>query len=210
MSQINQPNQPTQPRNNGRTLAIAGLTLVVILSLAFAGYTALNPHSTTFTQQQFVTETQSLSTTQTQTMITTSMVTSVQSVTTTAGYGNVYAQSCPYGCYYPPPPNYNYTAPYNYNGYNPPCQSTDNTGTVRCSGYFFQASNGCAVLVIPIWNPYIQESYVYQYYTLHNLPTTYSNLTWVTVTGQLYHGYNTSGSGAACPGNYINVTSISQ
>jgi len=30
----------------------------------------------------------------------------------------------------------------------------------------------------------------------------------VTVTGQLYQGLNYSPSGAACPGNYINVTTI--
>jgi len=49
-----------------------------------------------------------------------------------------------------------------------------------------------------------------QFYTLHDLPTSYPPLgARVTVTEQLYQGHNTAPNGEACPGNYINVTSIS-
>jgi len=228
MSQIDEakePSQPNQPsRSSGSKLTIAGLALVAILSLAFAGYTALNPHMPTVTQQQFLTNTQSFYNTQIQTATSFSTVTSVQVVTqtTTAGYGNGYYQNgygngyyenCPYyGCAYPPYPPQNYNPAYsNYYYYQPPCQaSSAYSNAVSCQGFFYHASNGCTVLVIPVWNPAIQESYVYQYYTLQNLTTTYPNWTWVTANGQLYQGSNTSSSGAACPGNYITVSSISQ
>lgn len=213
MSQTKETEEPNQPsHSSGNKLTIAGLALVAILSLAFAGYTALNPHMSTVTQQQFLTNTESFYNRQTQTATSLSTVTSVQVVTqtTTTGYGNGYYQNCPYyGCAYPPQ-NYN-PAYSNYYSYQPPCQANSaSSNAVSCQGFFYQASNGCTVLVIPVWNPAIQESYVYQYYTLQNLTTTYPNWTWVTVNGQLYQGSNTSSSGAACPGNYITVNSISQ
>ena len=220
MSQSNPPNPPNQSTNppnqpsrgSGRTLAMAGLAIVAILSLAFAGYTAANPHGMTITQQQFLTNTQSIYNTQTQVLTSVSTVTSVQTVThtTTSGYGYGYYQNCPYyGCSYPPPV-YNYNPAYNnYYNYQSPCAAGNYyNNNVTCQGFFYQASNGCTVLVIPVWNPVYQESYVYQYYTLHNLPTTYSNWTWVTVSGQIYRGSNTSPTGVGCPGNYINVSSI--
>jgi len=213
MSQTKETKEPNQPsRSSDSKLTIAGLALVAVLSLAFAGYTALNPHMSTVTQQQLLTNTQSFYNTQTQTATSLSTVTSVQVVTqtTTTGYGNGYYQNCPYyGCAYPPQ-NYN-PAYSNYYYYQPPCQaSSASSNAVSCQGFFYQASNGCTVLVIPVRNPAIQESYVYQYYTLQNLSTTYPNWTWVTVNGQLYQGSNTSSNGAACPGNYITVSSISQ
>lgn len=212
MSQTKETEEPNQPsRSSGSKLTIAGLALVAVLSLAFAGYTALYPHMSTVTQQQFLTNTQSLYNTQTQTAISLSTVTSVQVVTqtTTAGYGNGYYQNCPYyGCAYPPQ-NYN-PAYNNYYYYQSPCQANSASNAVSCQGFFYQASNGCTVLVIPVWNPAIQQSGVYQYYTLQNLNTTYPNWTWVTVNGQLYQGSNTSSNGASCPGNYITVSSISQ
>jgi len=205
-------NQPSQPsRSSDSKLTIAGLALVAVLSLAFAGYTALNPHMSTVTQQQLLTNTQSFYNTQTQTATSLSTVTSVQVVTqtTTTGYGNGYYQNCPYyGCAYPP--QY-YNPAYSNYYYQPPCQANSvSSNAVSCQGFFYQASNGCTVLVIPVSNPAIQESTVYQYYTLQDLTTTYPNWTWVTVNGQLYQGSNTSSSGAACPGNYITVSSISQ
>ena len=86
--------------------------------------------------------------------------------------------------------------------------------TVRCSGYLQQEPNGCMLLVVPAvtWvnDPANVVTAGLQYYTLHDLPASYPPPgAWVTVTGQLYQGYNTAPNGEACPGNYINVTSIS-
>jgi hypothetical protein len=113
-------------------------------------------------------------------------------------YGNCYQN--PY-CY----------SPGNYNGnYYTTCQSTGNSNTVQCSGYLYQPSNGCIELAIPIDNGYWFESQVYQYYTLQHLPASYSpSWGWVTVTGQIFQGYNMAPNGALCPGNYIIVNSIS-
>lgn len=85
---------------------------------------------------------------------------------------------------------------------------------VQCSGQLYQNPNGCVLLVVPAltWvnDPGNVVTAGLQYYTLHDLPTSYPPLgAWVTVTGQLYQGANTSSTGASCPGNYINVTSIS-
>lgn len=205
--------QPSQSRRDSlRTLGFIGLVLVAILSVAFAGYTALNPHTTMVTQQQFLTNTQSLYNTQTMTTFSTVTGFSTVTRTTTTGLSSAYNQNCPYyGCSYQPPPYYTYPGYDIYGNFNPPCKSTSSNNTVQCSGYIDQNQNGCIVLVIPIRNPYYLESLIFQYYTLHNLPSSYPSMgTWVTVNGQLYQGYNTGSNGAACPGNYINVTSISQ
>ena len=240
--QPSQPGQPTQPdkskNNRGaiRTVGMIGLALVAILALGFAGYTALNPHMTTITQQQFQTNTQSVYRTQTQIVTTLSQVTQVVTVTNTeatteSGLGvqpGYYEYCSLYGCMYPPGPSYNTYNPYHppnpwypgyYNGayygywngnFYTPCQTSESNNSVTCSGYIFQAQNGCTVLVIPIANPYYSESFAYQYYALHNLPSNApTNGSWVTVSGQLYQGANTSSSGASCPGNYINVATIS-
>ena len=195
----------------------------------------MNPRVNTVTQQQFVTNTQNVYSTQIQTITSVSQVTLATTTTNVAATGNGagvssgYYQYCsPYGCMYSPGPSYNTYNPYNppnpwypgyYNGayygyYNgnffPPCQSNAPSNSVTCSGYIFQAQNGCTVLVIPVANPYVAESSVFQYYTLHNVPSNApSNGSWVNVSGQLYQGANTSSNGASCPGNYINVTSIS-
>jgi hypothetical protein len=84
---------------------------------------------------------------------------------------------------------------------------------VQCSGDLYQDPNGCVLLVVPAltWvnDPGNVVTAGLQYYTLHDLPKSYPPLgVWVTVTGQLYRGYNTAPNGEACPGNYINVTSI--
>jgi hypothetical protein len=116
-------------------------------------------------------------------------------------YSNPY---CNYPSYYS---YYNYAGSYNGNYYTT-CQPAG-SNTVRCSGYVYQPANGCVVLAIPIENGYWFESQAYQYYTLHNLPSSYStNWRWATVTGQLYQGYNTSPYGASCPGNYIVVSAV--
>jgi hypothetical protein len=102
-------------------------------------------------------------------------------------------------CYY----DYACDTLYNY------CQSPNNNGTMQCVGYLQQDHSGCLELVIPIFSPYGFLSY--QYYTLQN--ATASSVpqlgTWAIVNGQLHQGYNTTPIGAACPGNYIDVSSIS-
>src|SRR5208337_5324428 len=73
--QSKQPSQPSQPagqttkggRSSLSTAGIIGLVLVAILALGFAGYTAMNPHVNTVTQQQFLTNTLSVYSTQIQT-----------------------------------------------------------------------------------------------------------------------------------------------
>jgi len=77
---------------------------------------------------------------------------------------------------------------------------------IQCSGRLLQSPRGCIILGFIASSG---DTNATQYYTLHNLPSTYPSLgSWVTVTGQLYQGYNYSPIGAPCPGNYINVTSI--
>ncbi|HUK28827.1 MAG TPA: hypothetical protein VLV31_10420 [Candidatus Acidoferrales bacterium] len=235
MSQSGQPNnsgQSAQPSKGGRgglkTAGIIGLVIIAILSLGFAGYTAMTPHATTVTQQQMLTNTQNVMNTQTQTVTSIQTVNQAATVTQTNsgfGYGNGQGnnQVCmQYGCY---PGPYNNAVPplgvgYYYNGYYyaydmngnyvPPCTASGTNSTASCQGFIYQNPNGCTELVIPIQNAYIQESTTYQFYSLHNLPSSVpSPGTWVTVTGQSFQGANTASNGASCPGNYINVTSIS-
>ena len=218
MSQTNPPPQAGKPgRSALSSIAIGGLVLVTLLSLAFAGYTALNPHTVTVTQQQMLTNTQSLYFVQTQAVTSVSTATSFITLTSAAPNGYAYGsyQGCYYyGCYQGP--GYYYSSPGYYPGYYgnyyPPCQSTGANGSVTCSGYLYQAQNGCTLLAISTTNnpyPSYATTYVYEYYSLHNLPSnTPASGTWVTVSGQMYQGYNTSPNGNACPNNYINVNSI--
>jgi len=107
------------------------------------------------------------------------------------------------GCYYTGACNtmYNYCQ-------SPGINSLLYNSTVQCVGYLSQDTNGCVELVIPVYSRYGFLTYVY--YTLQNLPTSYPAIgTWVGVRGQLLKGNNVSPNGAACPGNYINVASIS-
>jgi len=100
---------------------------------------------------------------------------------------------------------YQYNCNYNSNS----CQLSGYDNTTQCAGYLYQDPVGCVEVVIPVYSPVGFLSY--QYYTLHNLPASYPPIgAWVIVTGQLSQGYNVAPNGAACPGNYINVTSISQ
>src|SRR5208337_1452238 len=134
------------------------------------------------------------------------------------------AYQSPYGCYQN---SYcNYMSPYgcyqnssycNYangsNGFPSQCQGSGSSMTT-CSGYLYLSQNGCTELVVPMNGPYSQQ--VYQYYTFTNMPSSSAHTSgaWVTVTGQL--SVNESGgqmsqnpNGAACPGNSINVSSMS-
>ena len=98
-----------------------------------------------------------------------------------------------------------YQIPYPYPPANA-CQPSGDNNIVQCSGYLYQDVSGCTMLVVTVSSPYGILSN--QYYTLHNLPSSYTIGAWVTVTGQLYQGSNYAPNGAACPGNYINVTSM--
>ena len=224
MSQAGPPAETGKSGSAFKSVAVIGLAVVALLSLAFAGYTALNPHTVTVTQQQLLTNTQSITSVQTQTVTYASTWTSVQTVTNTlpaSGYGNGYGACSYYGCYQAPyypgyyPGSYygNYWYYPGYYGYGsaPPCQY-GSSNNVTCSGYLNEASNGCTLLVVPTTNnpyPSYATTYVYEYYTLHNLPAnTPSNGAWITVNGQLYQGYNTASNGASCPNNYIIVSSV--
>lgn len=215
MSQISSPNQAGNSGRSGlRSAGIVGLVLVALLSLAFAGYTTLNPHTVTVTQQQLLTNTQSLYSLQTETVTIASTATSTATFTNAQpiGYGGYPACNYYYyGCYQSP--GYYYYYPGYYYGYGNylPCRSAG-LNNVTCSGYLYQANNGCTLLVIPTTNnpyPSYATTYVYEYYTLHNLPTnTPASGAWITVNGQLYQGYNAAPNGASCPNNYIIVTSV--
>ena len=103
------------------------------------------------------------------------------------------------------------SAQWYFNGtYYTTCQQGPGN-SIQCSGRLLQSPSGCIVLGFHVSN-FANANIITtatQYYTLHNLPSSYPPIgSWVTVTGQLYSGYNFSPSGAACPGNYINVTSI--
>ncbi|MGO9644217.1 MAG: hypothetical protein ACLPY5_05665 [Candidatus Bathyarchaeia archaeon] len=84
---------------------------------------------------------------------------------------------------------------------------------IQCSGNLLLNPNGCVLLGFLVGNgsPYNIITTATQYYTLQNLPSSYPPVgSWVTVTGQLHQGPNSSPIGAACPGNYITITSITQ
>ena len=226
MSQSGSPAETGKSGGALKSVAVIGLAVVALLSLAFAGYSILNPYTVTVTQQQLLTNTQSITLVETQTITVASTWTSVQTVTKTlpaSGYGNGYGACIYYGCNQPPYypgyyPGYYYGNYWYYRGYhgyggNPPCQYTGSYNNVTCSGYLDEASNGCTLLVVPTTNnpyPSYATTYVYEYFTLHNLPAnTPSNGAWITVNGQLYQGYNAASGGASCPENYILVSSIS-
>jgi len=81
---------------------------------------------------------------------------------------------------------------------------------VNCSGYLSEPDDGCVQLAIPYNNPDLLESTAYLFYTLRNVPSALPPAgSWITVTGQLGNGYTPGSDGAACPGNYINVSSVS-
>jgi len=190
------------------------LVLVAVVSIAYIGYSGVNPHLVTVTQQQFLTNTQSLYSTQTVTSL--SVVTSFQTVTsaTTAGFGYGYpGPGYVYNQNYPNYPSYS-NCPYYGCNYSPPgfaspsdlCNTTPN-GTIQCTGYLHEPSSLCTELAIPYIYPAIMESTAYLYLTLINLPPNIPpSGAWVTVTGTLNQGYS---SGALCTSNYLNVATIS-
>jgi hypothetical protein len=191
---------------------LAGLlVLVAVVSIAYIGYSGLNPHVVTVTQPQLLTNIQSLYSTQTVTSV--SMVTSFQTVTsvTTAGFGNGYPEPG-YG-YYQNYPNCSYYGC----GYAPPgfaspselCTTAQNS-TIQCSGYLHEPSSACTELAIPYIIPSIMESTGYLYLTLINLPANIPpSGAWVTVTGALNQGYSPGPYSVLCTSNYLNVATIS-
>src|SRR5208337_3054034 len=87
--------------------------------------------------------------------------------------------------------------------------------TCGANGCSFQVCtpNGCLELQVPVANSAgnVMTSAT-QFFALHNLPPSLNPSnpsigSWVTVTGSLHQGANTSSNGAACPGNYFNLTS---
>jgi len=220
LNQQNQPGGSNQPSQGGKnTFLIIGLIIIAILSLAFAGYTTLNPHTATLTQQQVITNTQSVYNTQTVTAlstitptVTTSIATisaastaNTVSISSSATASTVFVTPGAYsgcgtsGCFSP-----------GLGAYGSMCQSTSQNGTVQCSGYLYELSGGCVKLAIPYINPDVLETTAYVYYTLQNLPpATPPAGSWVTVTGQLYQVSTFGPPGESCSGSYIQVTSIS-
>jgi hypothetical protein len=190
-----------------RSALLGGLVLVSVLSVAYLGYSNLNPHVVTITQQQILTNTENLYVTQTQTSVTTesffqTVTTSVTPGNVYVGPGNGYYQNCGYyGCYYAPPA---------YASINDLCPSKGQNATVSCSGYLYEPSAACTELAIPYLNPEIMETTGYLYLTLYNLPSNHPNDgAWVTVTGSVYQGYPSNPYGPVCTSNYMNVISIS-
>lgn len=204
LSKAKEASAPSASNRGQRSLAAVGLILAVILSLAFLGYSALNTHSTSITQNVFVTNTSNLFATQMQTVTAAQTVATTVTRTTFSGFGYGYYQACmSYGC-----PEQN---PAYYNNFNT-CRASGSNSEAQCYGYLEGSSDGCIILAAPFIDPYNSSPYVvYQYYTLHNLQSPYPGMgAWVTVTGQLYQGYTAGPNGAACPINNINVTSITQ
>jgi hypothetical protein len=173
----------------------------------------------TVTQQQLLTNTQSLTNTLTVTNIKTATssttITSTTTSTTSVGYGYGYGygdypgypeyQNCGASC----PPSSIYVTNYDTCNLN---NLAGSNNTFQCFGYIYQDSGGCVVLAVPVPNPpYYFENPVVHYYGLQNLPSNSPHMgSWVTVTGRWNQGINSSASGASCPFNYLNVTSITQ
>jgi hypothetical protein len=186
-----------------KVLWLVSIVLVVVaLGAGLFSYVGMTPHTVTLTSTSYATNTSIITSTTTVASVSTNTFTNVIITTVAAPVGNMYAQQ---NCYY-----YNSCQGYCYSNdcdFNV-CQAVGSSST-QCSGYLYQDKNGCVELVIPIGSPVAQPSY--QYYTLQDLPSSYPPFgSWVTVTGQVYRGSNTGPNGAACPGNYIVVTSISQ
>ena len=204
--------QPSGKSGGKKALWLGAIALVVVaVGAGLFSYVGMAPHTVTSVSTSYATNTSILTSTQTVTSLSTNTFTSVVTTTAAASVGNPYAQqyclpNCQQPCYYN---NCQMANCYLYNqcDFFNACQTQSNN-TVQCSGYLYQDPSGCVELVIAIWTPYAQPSY--QYYTLQDLPASHPQFgSWVTVTGQSYRGSNTASNGAACPGNYIVVSSIS-
>jgi len=179
---------------NKLALGVIGVSLLAILSLGYAGYSIMNPHTMTVTGQQYITNLQTGTTTITTVTTLNNQVTQTVTGTATAANEQAYQMGCVtgYGCNWP----YNYDA----------CWGTGQGNDVACDGYLTQSANGCVELAVPTDTV---EQPAYNHYALQNLPSAYPPIgSWVVVKGQLFQGPNSASTGAACPTNYISVTSI--
>jgi len=234
-NQPSQINQSPRKRRSYFSFVIVAVLLIVVLAVLFANYNPFTSHVTTVTEQELLTNTQNIYSTQTVTSVGIATSQTTMTSTTTYPLATNYFQNCGYSTCYPQY-GYNgyyngysygyyygqspYYCSYNYNScyvngplqysYNSACQSTGSNNLSQCSGYMHQDQNGCVELSVPLYSPY-NTAQIYQYYTLYNLPASYPPLgSWVTVTGQVYAGSSPGFPyGATCPGNSINVTSIS-
>lgn len=219
MSQTNET-QPSGKSGGKKALWVGAIALIVVaLGAGLYNYAGVAPHTVTSVSTSYLTNTSTVTNTQTVTSLSTNTFTSLVTTTAAATVGNPYAQqycppNCQQPCYYNNCQQNCYYGTCYYDCYYygncdffNVCQTQGNS-TVQCSGYLYQDPSGCVELVIAIWTPYAQPSY--QYYSLQNLPGSHPPFgSWVTVTGQSYRGSNTAPNGAACPGNYIVVSSIS-
>lgn len=200
-------------------------TLITTTEAAGSMYVSSASQATTSTMQSQASNSVSTiqvtttSSPQTATQATTTNV--VQTVTTSAAPQNCGGNGCdshsypsPYPPSYPGYPGYYPAYPGYYPGYPAytvayaSCSyATPSSNSVQCYGYVYQAPTGCVELVVQVTNPYYGTSAL-QYYTLHNLSSIPPSGILVVVAGQMYQGYNTSSTGAGCPGNYINVSSV--
>jgi hypothetical protein len=182
-------------------LGVIGVAFLAILSLGFAGYSAMNPHTMTVTGQQYVTNTQIGMTTLATTNTVKSQATQTVAVAagTTAVSQGAYQLNCgsggnSYGCNWP----YTYDA----------CQGTGIGNGVTCDGYLMQGPNGCVELAVPT-DTVSQPAY--DHYALQNLPSSYPSIgSWVVVKGQLSLTASpmSASSSTSCPANSISVSSI--
>jgi hypothetical protein len=164
-----------------------------MLSFGYVGYSAMNPHSVTVTQQLYIANPQSPPATTVTTVATvTNQATTTQ--TAAAANSNGYQLNCGnvVGCNWP----YNYDA----------CWGTGQGNDVACDGYLTQDQSGCIELAVPTIT---NTEPLYNHYTLQNLTSSHPPIgSWVVVRGQLFQGSNSASNGAACPSSYINVSSI--
>ena len=184
-------------------LGVLGVALIAIVSLGYAGYSAMNPHTMTVTAQQYVTNTQIGATTITSVATVNNQVTQTVTAGATAVSEPAYQMNCgpgssSYGCNWP----YTYDA----------CQGTGIGNGIACDGYLEQGPSGCVILAVPT-DTVAQPAY--DHYALQNLPSSYPSIgSWVVVKG----GLTVSGtptptsasnqSNSTCPTNTISVSSI--
>jgi len=213
MSQASGTQASGKPGGKKGLWLVSIVLVVVALGAGIYSYVGVTPHTVTLTSTSYATNTSVITSTSTLVSVSTNTFTNVVTTTATAPAGNLYIQqNCsPSNCQQQPcyyngcgsTQGYCYWNDCDFNV----CQSSG-TSSTQCSGYLYQAPNGCVELVIPIGSPVAQPSF--QFYTLQDLPSSLPSFgSWVTVTGQVYLGSNTASNGAACPGNYIVVTSIS-
>ena len=87
-------------------LGVLGVALIAIVSLGYAGYSAMNPHTMTVTAQQYVTNTQIGATTITSVATVNNQVTQTVTAGATAVSEPAYQMNCgpgssSYGCNWP-------------------------------------------------------------------------------------------------------------